>query len=45
MTQLENYMSQPCLEYTIYSSFENISPDGINDLYFIDKEVEKKIVD
>jgi hypothetical protein len=31
------------LEYTIYSSFKISLPMGVNDLYFIDKEVEKNL--
>jgi hypothetical protein len=43
MTQLENYMSQPCLTVGIYKIFELLKialPMGVSDLYFIDNEVK-----
>jgi hypothetical protein len=44
MTQLENYISQPCLTVGIYNIVEFLKislPMGVNDLYFVDKEVKK----
>jgi hypothetical protein len=42
MTQLENYMSRPCLTVGIYKIFElKITlPMGVSELYFVDNEVE-----
>jgi hypothetical protein len=43
MTQLKNYMAQPCLTVGIYKIFELLKialPMGVSDLYFVDNEVE-----